>query len=109
MKTPCNNQKSMKHNSSVKALIDKYNNDDNENINILDDDGFQLVESNMAKKRRLTVNNGLVGAPEHVGFLWVYNVMQDSAMLIKDYIYTRNIKFDKITRTSHLDSIYKLY
>ena len=113
MKTPCNNQNAMKPNSSVKALIDKYNNEEsgnyNGNINVLDDDGFQLVESNKAKKRRLNVNNGLVGAPEPVGCVWVHNVMQGSAMVIKDYIHARNIKFDKITRTSHLDSKYKSY
>ena len=109
MLTPCNNRNTSKPNSSVKALIDIYDKNSTNGKYVFDNEGYRLVESNSERKKRMSANNGLIGAPEPKGCIWVYKLMQGSAMALKDFIHNRNVVFDKITRTSHSEAKYKSF
>ena len=80
---------------------------------MIDDDGFELVESRFSKKKRLNdmklKNIKLVGASPPLVDIWIYKILEGNVFTIKEYIEDNGIKVDEVTKTSKINVIYKSF
>ena len=93
-------------------IIEKtHNNNINKSKYNIDEDGFK------SRRRSFTENQqeldedsiGIVGAEPVLRSIWISRLREGTLLSIKKYLNERNIRVQKTTRTSHVDSRFKSF
>ena len=85
----------------------------NESTSLIDEEGFEKVESKMQRRRRLReslqVSQELQGARPPSCYIFLYHIQRGDPRSVTDYLNKRNLKVEKIEVVSHPGAKFKSF
>ena len=114
-------QHGLSHGTNVKLQVQKLENmnkehpstvnqsfSDKNDQELVDDEGFQPMESRYARRRRYQAAS-LVGAPPPLRYVFVSRIQRGNVHSLFDFLKSKNINVQKVERTSHIEAKFKSF